>query len=136
LLALQQRAKYSAISLFGALRLSSPLTASRDFSTQHSLAINISTRPESTVDCPSLLRRIGHKTENERVNRKRFKPVKKVSPAPDRELATMAEACALFRVCENTIKRRVAAGEIPGKKHGKLWRFPWARLREIAGVAG
>lgn len=100
--------------------------------------ISFWTLSDSGLDSPSLLRRNNGANE---VNRKPFNPKPKAAAKSrvdigDHELATLGEASALFRVSYKTILRRVAAGELPGHKQGGQWRFPMAKLRELAGIAG
>ena len=74
------------------------------------------------------------------MNRKRFNATKHQTAnrvvEGDQELATLEEARQFLRVSAKTVRRRIKNGELPGTKLGGAWRFSWAKLREIAGVAG
>lgn len=49
---------------------------------------------------------------------------------PDREFLTTKEVAAWLDVNESTVLRAVRAGELPGRKLGKAWRFSRTALLE------
>ncbi len=53
--------------------------------------------------------------------------------APDDRLLTVPEAAARLRVSETTVKARLRAGELPGRRVGKVWRIEAAALSRGGG---
>lgn len=51
-------------------------------------------------------------------------------PYADREVLTLREAAGLLRVCERTLRTRVAEGSIPFSRVGRVLRFRRSRLME------
>ena len=55
-------------------------------------------------------------------------------PDPDLpEVLDAYEAAALLRVAVDTLRERAAAGQVPGQKVGRVWRFRRAVLLEWLG---
>jgi excisionase family DNA binding protein len=52
-----------------------------------------------------------------------------------RIFATVPETSVVFRSDERSIRRAIAAGEIPATRTGRVWRVPVAWIREQAGLA-
>jgi len=52
------------------------------------------------------------------------------------EVPTAKEAAEFLRVSENTVKAKARAGQIPGAKVGKEWRFRKADLDEWLACGG
>jgi excisionase family DNA binding protein len=45
------------------------------------------------------------------------------------EVLTLAEASEFLRLCSHTVAKRATAGEIPGRKVGREWRFNRSSLK-------
>lgn len=52
----------------------------------------------------------------------------------DETYLTLREAAELLKVHENTIRNWLKAGELPGKKIGRLWRISAAAVESL--IAG
>ena len=51
-----------------------------------------------------------------------------VLPNPQPLVLTPPQAAALLAICEKTLIKMAAAGQIPAFRAGRLWRFPTAAL--------
>lgn len=62
--------------------------------------------------------------------------------APDVEMMTVDQVARITRVSPETIYRLARRGELPGRKIGRIWRFPREAILEYlnhgtaAGTAG
>lgn len=52
----------------------------------------------------------------------------------DSDILTIEEAAAYLRMHPQTLREKVAAGKIPGKKPAKRWLFSKRRLQEWIGA--
>jgi excisionase family DNA binding protein len=48
------------------------------------------------------------------------------------QLLTCAEVAKLLRVSRETVRQLAAAGELPGRKIGRAWRFPKSAVESFA----
>ncbi len=46
------------------------------------------------------------------------------------DVLTVGEAAAFMRVSRETVYRLAARGELPGRKIGRIWRFPKDAIHE------
>ncbi len=53
-----------------------------------------------------------------------------VSAVPDEQMIGPAEVAALLQVSTETVYHRARAGDLPGVKVGRLWRFWPSEIRE------
>jgi len=51
-----------------------------------------------------------------------------------RLFASVPEAATVLRSDQRTVRRGIAAGEIPATPVGRVWRVPVAWLRKVAGL--
>ncbi len=55
---------------------------------------------------------------------------------PNATYLTVKEVAALFRICPKTVRRWIAAGDLPATRLGRDWRIARTDLKAIAAARG
>jgi excisionase family DNA binding protein len=63
-------------------------------------------------------------------------PIRTSANGPEPEFLTVAEAAALLRVADQTVRNELAARRLPGKKIGKEWRLSRSALIAYLSTPG
>jgi excisionase family DNA binding protein len=63
-------------------------------------------------------------------------PIRAPATGPEPEFLTVAEAAALLRVADQTVRNELAARRLPGKKIGKEWRLSRTALIAYLSTPG